>query len=190
MKYFFILLKFISFLLFCLILPSLAAEEGKPSSLKSYIDQFYNFKVEDKEAIRPPPRKLAIPLTLLPRDRYGLIDWAGSVRGGIISPISSIDGVEDDDPIDLLVLIKSKKTFMTDVLFPHSIHTYWLRCKNCHPDIFIQKAGGNSEMTMWDILKGKYCGRCHGKVAFPLTECYRCHMERSPRDKVEEIKNE
>src|SRR3989338_2207054 len=189
MKYFSILLKSIYFLLFCFILPSLAAEEGKPSSLKSYIDQFYNFKVEDKEAI-PPPRKLAIPLTLLPRDKYGLIDWAGSIRSGIISPIPSLDGTIDDDPIDLLVFIKSKKNFMTNVLFPHSIHTYWLSCKNCHPGIFVQKAGGNEEMTMWDILKGKYCGRCHGRVAFSLRECYRCHIERKPQDTMEEIENE
>ena len=25
------------------------------------------------------------------------------------------------------------------------------------------------------ILQGEKCGLCHGAVAFPLTECLRCH---------------
>jgi hypothetical protein len=28
---------------------------------------------------------------------------------------------------------------------------------------------------MLHILEGKQCGQCHGAVAFPLTECARCH---------------
>lgn len=171
-RYFYFLFACIDFLLFCLIPPSFAVDDTSISS-------------------RYAPKNMAVPLTLLPRDKYGIIDWAGSVRSGIISPLSSIDGLqEDNDPIDLLISIKAKNEFMTDVMFPHSIHTYWLSCKNCHPDIFIQKKGGNPEMTMWKILDGKYCGRCHGKIAFPLRECYRCHMERQPKEKAVETKHE
>jgi c(7)-type cytochrome triheme protein len=32
-------------------------------------------------------------------------------------------------------------------------------------------------MTMDELNDGKYCGVCHGKVAFPLTTCARCHPE-------------
>lgn len=179
----------IYFLLFCLVPLSFAAEDkGEPSyqSLKNYIEHFNKYKAEGVVTPQLPPRQKAVPLTLLPRDKYGLIDWAGSVRSGIISPISSLDGSLDDDPIDLLIPIKAKNEFMTDVMFPHSIHTYWLSCKICHPGIFVQKKGGNPEMTMWKILDGQYCGRCHGKIAFPLRECYRCHMERQP--KIGEVK--
>jgi hypothetical protein len=28
---------------------------------------------------------------------------------------------------------------------------------------------------MQKILDGEQCGVCHGAVAFPLTECRRCH---------------
>jgi ribosomal protein L40E len=30
-------------------------------------------------------------------------------------------------------------------------------------------------MSMFAILQGEFCGRCHGAVSFPLTECRRCH---------------
>ena len=28
---------------------------------------------------------------------------------------------------------------------------------------------------MTNIIEGQFCGVCHGKVAFPLTDCARCH---------------
>jgi hypothetical protein len=38
-------------------------------------------------------------------------------------------------------------------------------------------------MNMLQILSGEKCGQCHGAVAFPLTECARCH--RVPRGSPE-----
>ena len=147
-------------LVFCLAFSSLAAGGEKT----------YTYSLYDS------PRKMAIPLTLLPRDKYELIDWAESVRRKLISPISSLDGSMDEKPYDAPVIIKSKMAVMTDALFPHDVHTYWLNCKSCHPGIFVQARGGNEDMTMWNITDGKYCGRCHDRVAFPLRECYRCHL--------------
>jgi len=149
-------------LIFCLASSSLAAGEDNA-----------------KKALRYAPRKMAIPLKLLPRDKYGLIDWAESVRMKLISPISSLDGSMEEKPYYAPVIIKSKMAVMTDALFPHDVHAYWLNCKTCHPGIFVQAKGGNIDMTMWDILDGKYCGRCHDRVAFPLRECYRCHLDRN-----------
>ena len=146
-------------LIFCLASSSLAAGKDK-----------------ENKASRYAPRKMAVPLTLLPRDKYGLIDWAESVRMKLFSPISSLDGSMEEKPYDAPVIIKSKMAVMTDVLFPHDVHTYWLSCKTCHPGIFVQARGGNEDMTMWNITDGKYCGRCHDRVAFPLRECYRCHL--------------
>src|SRR3972149_2116467 len=107
-----------------LISPSYAVEnQDNPSSnsLNSYIEQFYEYKYKTANEVTAQSllQQRAIPLTLLPRDKYDLIDWAGAVRSGIISPLSSIDGLqEDDDPIDLLIPIKAKNEFMTDVIFP------------------------------------------------------------------------
>jgi c(7)-type cytochrome triheme protein len=63
---------------------------------------------------------------------------------------------------------------MPAVKFPHRQHTLWLDCSNCHPYPFIDKAGAN-KLSMQAILNGEQCGLCHGAVAFPLTECNRCH---------------
>jgi c(7)-type cytochrome triheme protein len=60
------------------------------------------------------------------------------------------------------------------VLFPHRPHTEWLDCNNCHDKIFVKKVDANP-VNMFAILSGQYCGQCHGAVAFPLTECNRCH---------------
>ena len=60
------------------------------------------------------------------------------------------------------------------VLFPHRPHTEWLDCSNCHDKIFVEKVGAN-QINMFTILSGQHCGQCHGAVAFPLTECNRCH---------------
>jgi len=63
------------------------------------------------------------------------------------------------------------------VIFPHDIHTMWLTCNNCHPEIFAMNGKLNNKvMTMPKIASGEYCGRCHNRIAFPLSDCLRCHV--------------
>jgi c(7)-type cytochrome triheme protein len=64
---------------------------------------------------------------------------------------------------------------MTDVLFSHRKHAVWNGCEVCHPEIF---APGAQRYTMLEISAGEACGVCHGKVAFSLRECERCHLAR------------
>lgn len=110
-----------------------------------------------------------------PRDSAGLIDWVQVLAKGHIEPRSDINGLEPDlKPIDLDIVFADTGA-MPKVLFPHRAHTEWLACKNCHPAIFVKKKGANS-FKMEDVLRGKYCGVCHGKIAFPPTKnCMRCH---------------
>lgn len=123
------------------------------------------------------PHPMALELANLPKDKYGLIDWAAIVKEGKIKPWESLDpNAPVAPPFPMDVVIKTKSASMEDVVFPHYIHTYWLNCTNCHPAIFNMKAGGNPDMTMAKIAAGQYCGRCHDKVAFPLTDCQRCHV--------------
>lgn len=117
----------------------------------------------------------------LPKDRYGLIDWAKIVREKLIDPKFSLDMENDTEmpPLQMDVLIPAKGDFVDDVIYPHEMHTYWLKCEVCHPQIFIPAKGQNN-MTMVGIVRGEWCGRCHNRVAFPLTDCKRCHT--SPKN--------
>lgn len=65
---------------------------------------------------------------------------------------------------------------MPNVIFPHFQHTALLDCANCHPGIFIMKKGSNP-ISMVKIVNGQFCGRCHGRVAFPISNCTRCHVK-------------
>ncbi len=124
---------------------------------------------------------LALELASLPQDKYGLVDWAEALRSGKITPKDAIDpNAKIKPPLDLDVVIQTKSKYQPDVVFPHKIHTMWLDCENCHDAIFKPKAGGNPEMRMVDIAAGQYCGRCHNRVAFPLTDCLRCHVKPKP----------
>jgi c(7)-type cytochrome triheme protein len=126
------------------------------------------------------PSPDVVSLQQLPVDSYGFIDWTKAMRDSIIVPRESISGKpasadpEDSETFSGDVLIRSKMKFMPDVIFPHSVHTEWLKCSTCHPRIFKKKAGA-TPITMSGIWKGQFCGRCHDKVAFPTRNCFKCH---------------
>src|SRR3972149_4613833 len=120
----------------------------------------------------------AMELARLPKDQYGLGDWAAAIKNGNVKPWGSLEpGAMAAPPFNLDIVVQTKSNFMADVVFPHYVHTLWLTCTNCHTGIFQMKAGGNPEMTMAKIAAGEYCGRCHNRVAFPLTDCNRCHVK-------------
>ena len=125
---------------------------------------------------------LALEITQLPKDRFGLIDWADALKSGAVKPIHSLNPDErETPPLDMDVVIFTKSKFQPDVVFPHKIHTMWLTCINCHPAIFPMNAKeANKRMTMPKIAAGEFCGRCHNRIAFPLSDCLRCHVK--PRD--------
>ncbi|OGW61489.1 MAG: hypothetical protein A2V83_01110 [Nitrospirae bacterium RBG_16_64_22] len=124
---------------------------------------------------------LALQSQALPKDRFGLVDWALALKKGIVQPKSSIrPGAEEPPGFDADVVIPAKSDFMDDVVFPHSIHTWWLGCDSCHPKHFIPARGANP-MSMREMTQGKHCGACHNKVAFPLTDCTRCHAQPKSR---------
>ena len=131
----------------------------------------------------------ALTASDLPKDKFGLIDWAKSVRQNRIAPKPSLDPDEAADempPLKMDVLIPAKSDYVNDVIYPHEMHTYWLKCEVCHPKIFIPQKGANN-ITMVGIANGKWCGRCHNRIAFPLADCNRCHV--SPKKASESAKS-
>jgi len=111
------------------------------------------------------------------KDRFGLVDWVKMVDKQVINPTDTvIEGKEAEPQMDMDVLISPKSDFIKDVPFSHNIHTYWVGCSVCHDKLFVM-AKGENKMTMKGISEGKWCGTCHGKVAFPLADCTRCHSK-------------
>jgi len=113
-------------------------------------------------------------LSRLPRDTAGNgVDWIRALNDGYIRPRSTLEGEGEVKLLETEILM-NRTGSIPRVRFPHFAHTQWLDCENCHEQPFASKAGA-TPITMAKILEGEYCGACHGAVAFPLTECNRCH---------------
>ncbi len=120
-------------------------------------------KQQPAEALRP----------LAPDTAGNQVRWVDALEKGQISPRAALRPgtpirIREDD----ILLNRNGGTPM--VRFPHRAHSLWLDCSNCHDKLFLPKAGAN-RLSMFQILQGEQCGVCHGAVAFPLTECSRCH---------------
>lgn len=115
--------------------------------------------------------------SLTPNPFGNMVDWVQSLRKGQFVPIWSLDPkAPAPEAIDMDIIIPAVgKT--ADVRYPHKAHTELFDCDACHPSIFVMQAGANREkgLSMVNIVRGQFCGVCHGKVAFPLDDCNRCH---------------
>ena len=124
---------------------------------------------------KPAEAEHPVAFDYLPKTKQGYVDWVRAITEGAIQPRESLDGsVTPMPPINFDVVFKVKVAGFPDAVYPHYPHTIWLDCRNCHPGIFLMRAGAN-QVTMGKILQGEFCGRCHGKVAFPISDCFRCH---------------
>ena len=112
----------------------------------------------------------------LPTDKFGLVDWVAALEQGKINPRGNVDPKAPEGfPFDMNIVMPSKTGMISGAYFPHKTHTTWMSCDSCHTKIFIPLAGSN-DLTMSTIANGQACGVCHGKVAFPLNDCKRCHV--------------
>jgi c(7)-type cytochrome triheme protein len=117
----------------------------------------------------------------LPKGRFGNgIDWEKAEELGLIKPASFLEGVSAGRstlPVQKDFALNPKVEGMPDIIFSHKKHTVWNGCELCHPDIFVGVKRGATHYTMVDNSEGKFCGACHTTVAFPLTDCQRCHSK-------------
>ena len=104
------------------------------------------------------------------------VDWVKSLNDEKITPRSDRNDPNAKPMVMDMNIVREVKGSMPDVVYPHKQHTQWLDCSNCHPAIFIPQKGAN-QISMASILLGQKCGVCHGKVAFPVSECRRCHSK-------------
>ena len=122
--------------------------------------------------------------TLSPNDYGNHVNWVTARVDGLINPRRSFepasDGIQVEVPVMDLDIYLNLWGSQPIVRFPHLAHEQWLHCENCHEmpvikeKIFIPQEGSNN-IRMEGILSGEKCGVCHSAVAFPISNCYRCH---------------
>ena len=113
---------------------------------------------------------------LAPSNGGNNVNWVEAKQKKQIKPhYDHLDSTKEPLPLELFIVMEVKGS-MPNVSFPHKQHTEILECINCHDAIFKPLKGGNP-MSMAEIMLGQKCGVCHGSVAFPVTECRRCHTE-------------
>ena len=127
-------------------------------------------------SLQPP---LTAFSTLSKSNTGNRVDWVKSLDEQSIKPRSDRNDPSVAPMVMDMNIIREVKGSMPDVVYPHKQHTQWLDCSNCHPAIFIPQKGAN-QISMAAILLGQKCGVCHGKVAFPVSECRRCHSKSKP----------
>lgn len=118
-----------------------------------------------------PPKDALSPLA--PDNAGNQVRWVEALKQKQIAPRSALRKFDSTGTYDKDVYLNINGG-MPAVRFPHNIHNEWLDCSNCHDHLFKKKRGA-SQISMFLILQGEQCGVCHGAVAFPLTECSRCH---------------
>ena len=151
------------------LLRPLGARNAPPTA-----DGIHDPQHEGTIALQPP----LASFEQLPKSSAGnRVNWVTALAEKKIAPRwDRVDGRAQAVVMDLNIVREVKGT-MPDVLFPHKQHTEWLDCSNCHPAIFIPQKGAN-QISMASILLGQKCGVCHGKVAFPVSDCRACHSQK------------
>lgn len=80
---------------------------------------------------------------------------------------------------DVILNRYAEKSDMRPVVFPHWFHRIRFRCKVCHHELGFEMRAGANDVTMDDIIAGRYCGMCHnGDVAWSVENCDLCHSGR------------
>jgi c(7)-type cytochrome triheme protein len=112
-----------------------------------------------------------------PKGIYG-VDWEVAERSGIINPVDFLEGLSiRKTPLQSRedFSVKAGYSWVHPIAFSHEKHVVWNGCEVCHPDIFPTTKKGTVHYSMFLNIEGRFCGACHGKVAFPLNNCQRCH---------------
>jgi c(7)-type cytochrome triheme protein len=155
------------------VLASLSVQAQGWESLRK--DGIHDPRIPAAKDLQEPAEALS---KLTPDNTGNLVRWVQALEKGEINPRASIRPDTKIRVYDSDVLLNLKGG-MPMVRFPHRQHTLWLDCANCHDHLFKAQAGA-TEFSMLKILEGEQCGVCHGAVAFPLTECFRCHSVLRP----------
>lgn len=77
---------------------------------------------------------------------------------------------------DVVLNKRSDAEGVRPVIFSHWFHRIRFRCKVCHSELGFEMRAGANDVTMAEIIDGKFCGMCHnGEIAWSTENCDLCH---------------
>lgn len=77
---------------------------------------------------------------------------------------------------DVVLNRRSEAGGARPVIFPHWFHRIRFNCKVCHFELGFKMRVGSNDVSMAEIVDGKFCGMCHnGEVAWASDRCDLCH---------------
>lgn len=77
---------------------------------------------------------------------------------------------------DVILNQRSDKEGVRPVVFPHWFHRIRYRCAVCHHELGFKMRAGANQVSMDDIVDGKFCGMCHNEqIAWGPERCDLCH---------------
>ena len=77
---------------------------------------------------------------------------------------------------DVILNKQAEREGVRPVIFPHWFHRIRFRCAVCHSELGFEMRAGANDVTMNDIVEGKFCGACHnGEIAWTTENCDLCH---------------
>lgn len=77
---------------------------------------------------------------------------------------------------DVVLNRNSEKEGVRPVIYPHWFHRIRFQCRVCHSEMGFEMRVGANNVTMEEIIDGKFCGACHnGEIAWSVENCDLCH---------------
>lgn len=92
------------------------------------------------------------------------------------SMLLSISDQAGAEYADVVLNRNSEKEGVRPVVYPHWFHRIRFQCRVCHSELGFEMRVGANDVTMEEIIDGKFCGACHnGEIAWSVENCDLCH---------------
>ena len=94
------------------------------------------------------------------------------IASQLLFPVSPVQA----EYADVVLNRNSEREGVRPVIYPHWFHRIRFQCRVCHSEMGFEMRAGANNVTMEEIIDGKFCGACHnGEIAWSVENCDLCH---------------
>ena len=77
---------------------------------------------------------------------------------------------------DVVFNKRAERAGVRPVIFSHWFHRIRYKCNVCHSELGFTMRAGTNDISMANIIAGKFCGACHNnQIAWGSENCHLCH---------------